>query len=118
MIWPGSLAAKPTTPLPPCALYSVMKRPPPPNARPSAPKKLRAPAVWVVVLSCTLSVIQENSPGSAIMTSPGSKPTSSTGIVVPVIFDCISPSPSEYSQTQFRLLQIQRLSGEVLGAFH
>src|SRR5665213_2414411 len=70
-------------------VYSVMNRPPPETARPSTPSRPFAPAVIVVVLSATFSVIHENSPGSATIVSPGSSPTSSTGRVVPMILDCI-----------------------------
>jgi len=37
-IWPGSLAEKVSSPGPPAAVYSVMKRVPPATARPSAPR--------------------------------------------------------------------------------
>src|SRR5580700_3502068 len=118
MIAPGSFAANPMTPLPPSARYSVMNRPPPPKARPSAPRKLLAPAVWVVVLSRTLSVIQENSPGSAMITSPGSRPISRNGIVVPVIFDIMKTVPRENIRRRRpgRSIQLERLARQILGA--
>src|SRR5215469_15227451 len=89
MICPGTLAAKATAPWPPAAANSVMNRPPPETARVIAPHRPRAPAVAVVVRIWTLAVIHESSPGGATNMSPGSNPTSSTGMVVPVIRDCI-----------------------------
>src|SRR5579863_1826602 len=89
MIWPGALAANATAPWPPVVANSVMNRPPPETARVIAPHNPRAPAVAVVVRICTFAVIQDNSPGGATRTSPGSRPTSSTGMVVPVMRDCM-----------------------------
>src|SRR5271169_6114999 len=90
MICPGTFAAKATAPCPLVAVNSVMNSPPPETARVIAPHSPRAPAVAVVVRNCTLAVIHDSSPGAATITSPASSPTSSTGMVVPVMRDCMA----------------------------
>ena len=82
-MWPGTRVAKATSPGPPMARYSVMKREPPPATRLMAPKKPPPPACWVWVVICTEADIQESSPASEITASFWPRANSRTGIVVP-----------------------------------
>src|SRR5437763_1883564 len=92
-ISPGTFVAKATVPGPPSALYSVMNRLPPANARFSPPTRPLDPAILVEVVSWMLSVSQDSSPDSAMTFSPASRLTSRTGSVVPLISWFTVPLP-------------------------
>src|SRR5438046_3089178 len=86
---PGSLVANATSPAAPTARYSVMKIEPPPATRFSTPNRPPPPANWVWVVIWMELPIQESSPASEMTDSLGSRTNSNTGIVVPVMRDCI-----------------------------
>src|SRR5215467_6336549 len=85
-ICPGSLAQNETMPMPPAAVYSVMKIVAPAIARPSVAMK---PPCWppteVPVWSWIAHEIHASSPDSAKTCSPGWSSSSRTGMVVPMI---------------------------------
>src|SRR3978361_448670 len=89
MMWPGTLVQNATSPGEPYAVYSVMNSVPPPTTRLIAPKNPPPPAICVCVDMLIDCVIQLSSPASEIRASPGCSSTSSTGIVVPTILDCM-----------------------------
>src|SRR3989442_8178812 len=87
-ICPGSLAAKASSPGPPTAVYSVMNRVPPANARPSAPMNPPCcPPTDVPVCIWIAIDIHDSSPDSANTLSLGCMLSSRTGITVPTILD-------------------------------
>ena len=61
----------------------------PPRARLNTPPTPPAPPIWVEVCMTIDCVIQESSPDSEKIASPGSRVISSTGMVVPMIRSCI-----------------------------
>src|SRR6266536_991260 len=91
---PGNLVANAASPGAPTARYSVMKIEPPPATRLSTPNSPPPPANWVCVVIWMELPIHESSPASEMTDSLGSSTNSSTGIVVPVMRDCMM-SPRE-----------------------
>ena len=77
----------------PCAAYSVMNSDPPPTARLNTPPIPPPPPYWVDVVIWMLEVIQESSPDSAKIASPGLSVSSRTGMVVPMIFSSTMCTP-------------------------
>src|SRR5437867_607860 len=86
---PGNLVANATSPAAPMARYSVMKIEPPPATRFSMPNTPPPPANCVCVVIWMELPIHESSPASEMTDSLGSRTNSRTGIVVPVMRDCM-----------------------------
>src|SRR5437762_8700002 len=89
---PGSLVANATSPEAPMARYSVMKTEPPPATRFSTPNSTPPPPNCVCVVIWMELPIHESSPASEMTDSLGSRTNSNTGIVVPVMRDCMKGS--------------------------
>src|SRR5436190_15768810 len=89
---PGSLVANATSPAAPMARYSVMKIEPPPATRLITPNRPPPPANCVCVVIWMELPIHESSPASEMTDSLGSSTNSRTGIVVPVMRDCMKGS--------------------------
>src|SRR6059058_1335356 len=96
---PGNLVANATSPGAPNARYSVIKSEPPPAMRLKAPNRPPPPANCVCVVIWMELPIHESSPASEMTDSLGSRTNSRTGIVVPVMRDCINTPPSESLDT-------------------
>ena len=79
----------------PCAVYSLMKIELPPSARLNTPPTPPPPPICVDVCMTIDCVIQESSPDSEKIASPGSSVSSSTGIVVPTIRSCTACPPND-----------------------
>ena len=103
-ISPGIFVANATWPGAFSAVNSVMKIPPPATARFSTPITPLAPAVWVVVSIWIVWDIQDISPASETILSPGFSVSSKTGRTVPWIWvsmpgllwtRCLGRSPPE-----------------------
>src|SRR5450432_72068 len=86
---PGNLVANATSPATPVARYSVIKIDPPPATRLITPNKPPPPANCVCVVISIELPIHESSPASEMTDSLGSRTNSKTGIVVPVMRDCM-----------------------------
>src|ERR1700690_3794982 len=89
---PGNLVANATSPATPVARYSVMKIDPPPATRLITPNKPPPPANCVCVVISMELPIHESSPASEMTDSLGSRTNPKTGIVVPVMRDCMTLS--------------------------
>src|SRR5579872_2657007 len=92
---PGNFVAKEISPGAPIARYSVINSDPPPATRFSTPKSPPPPPNCVCVVNWIELLIQESSPASETTDSFGSSVTSSTGMVVPRMRDCMGASPQE-----------------------
>src|SRR5439155_1785415 len=99
---PGNLVANATSPAAPMARYSVMKIEPPPATRFSMPNRPPPPANCVCVVIWMELPIHESSPASEMTDSLGSRTNSKTGIVVPVMRDCMKNSLGRCDQDRVR----------------